>query len=478
MSCPTLIRVLALVFAVCAACARAPELPPPPRNLLLISIDTLRADALGVYGSTSGASPALDRYAARSVVFEQAWSPSCKTAPAHAAMLTGLPPRVNGIDNFDTDFAHELPARSVTLAETLRARGFRTAGITAGGNVKAGLGFARGFETFDDQGSTPLQTKLDGLAKWIRARAKGERWFAFFHTYRVHDPYFAPPELIARFCDPGYRGRLIGERQKLVTAIARGADLAPNEPPGARDVEVNYWRRFDEHDPADQAYLRGLYQACVADLDRQLFALLEQLEREGALDDTLVLLTSDHGEEFGEHGMQRHDQLWRESLHVPLIVHLPSDACAGQRVTAAVSLIDIVPSLLELLDVGDTSPLRLGKSWAGWLLNPELRHSRPVLSEHRSRGNGPLDLWTLRAQGQLLHQDRDGLKRCDLGSDPAERAPQQVLAPSDSGPTAVLSADCAREQAALDGVRAAYSSGSPAELDAKTIEELKALGYL
>jgi arylsulfatase A-like enzyme len=477
MPCPARILWLALVFAACAACARTPE-PPPARNLLLISIDTLRADALGVYGSTAGASPDLDRYAARSVVFEQAWSPSCKTAPAHAAMLTGLPPRVNGIDNFDTDFAHELPARSVTLAETLRARGFRTAGITAGGNVKAALGFGRGFETFDDQGGTPLPTKLGGLAKWIRARTKGERWFAFFHTYRVHDPYFAPPELTARFCDPRYRGRIIGERQELVAAIASGADLAPNEPPGARDVEINYWRRVDEHDPADQAYLRALYQACIADLDRQLFALLEQLEREGALDDTLVVLTSDHGEEFGEHGMQRHDQLWRELLHVPLIVHLPRDACAGQRIAAAVRHIDLVPSLLELLDVGDTSPLRLGQSWAEWLLDPGLRHSRPVLSEHRSRVNGPLDLWSLRDQGRLLHQDRDGLKSCDLGLDPEERAPQRVLAPSIRGPDGALSAECAREQAALDGLRATYSSGSAAELDAKTIEELKELGYL
>jgi arylsulfatase A-like enzyme len=393
-------------------------------------------------------------------------------------MLTGLPPRVNGIDNFDTDFAHELPARSVTLAETLRARGFRTAGITAGGNVKAGLGFGRGFETFDDQGGTPLPTKLSSLGKWIRERSKGERWFAFFHTYRVHDPYFAPPELSARFCAPGYRGRIIGERQKLHAAIASGADLAPNEPPGPRDLEANYWRRVDVHDPADQAQLRALYQACVADVDRQLFELLEQLEREGALDDTLVVLTSDHGEEFGEHGMQRHDQLWREVLHVPLIVHLPRNECAGERIAAAVRHIDLTPSLLELLDVGDTSPLRLGQSWAEWLRDPKLRSSRPVLSEHRSRVDGPLDLWSLRDRGRLLHQDRDGLKSCDLALDPEERAPQRALAAPSGGPDALLSSDVAREHAVLDGLRAAYASGSAAELDAKTIEELQALGYL
>ncbi|MEO0652352.1 MAG: sulfatase, partial [Planctomycetota bacterium] len=291
--------------------------PEPPRNLLLLSIDTLRADALGSHGSERGASPFLDRWAERGVRFASAWSQSPKTAPSHMTLLTGLAPRVHGVGNFETAGSASLGPRATTLAEVLSAEGFATGGFTDGGNARGSLGFNRGFEHFVSSKPKTWESRTQQVRTWLTELDGRQPWFLFLHTYAIHDPYFPPPEVAARFVDPGYEGAIIGDRAALEAAM-EVEDLVPGME-GRMRLLGNYWGRVEMESAADMRYLHDLNLAGLADLDRKLERLFGWMEERGLLDDTLVVITSDHGEEFGEHGKLRHDQLWRELTHVPLL---------------------------------------------------------------------------------------------------------------------------------------------------------------
>ena len=442
----------------------------PAKNLLFISIDTLRADALGSYGNQRGASPQLDAFAQRSVLFEQAWSHSPKTAPSHMSMLTGLPPRAHGVGNLNTAGASVLGEEVPTMAEILAARGFRTAAVTSGGNVKSALGFDRGFEIYQDQGR-PLAQNLPVAERWLGERDADERWFLFFHTYEVHDPYFPAAQDIARFADADYAGDIVGERAELNARIAAGQDLAPNAT-GHDHLLINYWRRADLEDPVDLRHLHDLYLAGLAGADRELGAFLRRLEQRGLLDETLVVITSDHGEEFGEHGRTLHDQLWREVLHVPLIVRLPDDRGAGARIQADVRHMDLLPSVLQLLDVPHPLGSLPGESWAAWVDEPEAARPRPAFAEHRSRREHDLDLWTLRTDGWLLHAGREGTSLHQLDEDPAEVEPLE-----DEAQRARLEELRLHELGRLQELAARFATGEGVVVDAETRAELEALGY-
>ena len=489
------LRLFLLVVALVAStCSRAEDELPP--NLLFISIDTLRADALGAYGGTWEATPFLDRFAEAGVRFTDAWSHSPKTAPAHMSMFTGLPPRTHGIGNQRSSGNQSLSADITTLAEALRGAGYRTGAVASGGNVKGYLGFERGFEVYDD-GAKNLELKLRDAGAWIRgveAETRGERpWFFFFHTYAVHDPYLPPKKFRERFADPDYAGEIIGDPAELARAVKQD-DRAPWASSHQKAAE-NFWARVDPDSPADLAYLHQLYMASVASLDVQLRRFLAPLERDGLLDNTLIVLTSDHGEEFGEHGGNRHDQLWQELLHVPLIVRLPGDplvppeagaAPLGRTVEGTVRHMDLVPSLVELLGVQGEARFAqeiLGESWAAWIDEPGAAEPRPALGEHRSSLEAPLDMWALRHAGELLvlPAPDDHVRYVDRRTNPAELAPDGGWPgePAEGRPgTEVLFDLWARELARFQKAAAEYGVGAGIELDAETKAELEGLGYL
>jgi arylsulfatase A-like enzyme len=295
----------------------APATAPPPRNLLLISLDTLRADHLGTHGYGRPTTPAIDaEIAARGTVFERAFATSPWTFPSHAAMLTGLyscterfvPP---GRDP-QAGVIATLPADAHTLAEAARLYGFTTAAFTEDGWISAEMGFARGFGTMVENRafphlSEPLgqveRTMHDALA-WIR-KHRDVPWFVFVHTYQVHNPYTPPPGYLAR------------------VAPEHGADRAEADR-AAYDAEIRY-------------------------TDDVLGRFLAGLEAAGAAD-ALLALVSDHGEGFNEHGLFMHgNSLYDELLHVPLILRAPGLVPAGQRIGSDVGLIDVMPTLLDLL---------------------------------------------------------------------------------------------------------------------------------
>ncbi|KAB2958230.1 MAG: sulfatase-like hydrolase/transferase, partial [Thermoanaerobaculia bacterium] len=189
--------VPALALAACAGRPPAPPEAPAPRGVVLISIDALRADALGVYGSARPTSPFLDGLARRATVFENAFCQIPSTLPSHLSMLTGLYPTQHGVMPPSDVLSTAIP----TLPEMLRAAGVRTFGHSEGGYVQGGYGFARGFEEWSDTAyaaDTDVERTFGRGLESLSRVARGERFFLFLHTYSVHDPFAPPPGYAAR----------------------------------------------------------------------------------------------------------------------------------------------------------------------------------------------------------------------------------------------------------------------------------------
>ncbi len=380
-------------------------MPPPTRGYVLISLDTLRADRLGAYGYEEETSPFFDRLAAeRGVLFERALAPYPSTLVSHMSMFTGLYPPQHGV----YPPSRVLPATIPTLPERFRAAGFRTQGHTEGGFVARGFGFERGFEVYDDTGYTAdtdiEETFARGLA-FLRALDPEERFFLFLHSYSIHDPYDPPDRFVETFGDGPPRPDSGGERLR---AFNHG------ETEIAGDEVERFSRRYD---------------ASVRYVDGVLEALVDELQALGLLADTTLVVTSDHGEEFLEHGKLGHTQLFPESLAVPLLVVHP-DLESGRRVTDQVGLVDLAPTLL---DVAGLPPLEgaAGRSFAAALTStrrspqgdrlrrtagrPALRGDRgdPVPARPRRRDRGGA-LPTARRGGEGRPGGRLGAERAAL----------------------------------------------------------------
>ena len=351
--------------ALCAlACTRAA--PPDARNLILISIDTLRPGMLGPYGYQRPTSPMLNALAARGVLFETAVSPSPWTLPAHASMLTGLYPKRHGMKSHD----HALGRDTPTLAELLQGHGFLTAAVVNSHNLSARYGMNRGFRDHFyvvEMERRVEPTEVERIAlEWLETE-RSERFFLFLHYYEVHSDYRALPPYRREFVRP--RSALADGSTHQLRQFRRG-ELSLGEPDAER--------------------LRDLYAAGIRQLDDGIARLFALLRERSALDDTLLVLTSAPGEEFLEHGGVLHGNThFDEVLRVPLILVGPGIP-AGLRLTPSVSLIDLVPTLVSLLglpaprdvDGVDLSPLLRGESL------PELA-DRSLFSEADRRNPGP-----------------------------------------------------------------------------------------
>jgi len=331
--------VWALLLAV-AACggdpqqgARADFSPPTPPdeqllsdapNVILISIDTLRPDRLGCYGNAAPTSPNLDRWRAQAVLFESAVAPAPSTLPSHATMFTSLLPEHHGaLWSRRTG----VPATIPILTTELRAAGYRAAAFTGGGQIAPEFGLARGFEVYGvDVGGSKFEAAVRAGLDWL-GEESGKPAFLFLHTYEVHHPYTPDAETLARF-DNGYEGPLPPEiSQEIINSINR------------------HERTLTE---SDLAHIVAAYDAEIRSVDEAFGELLAGLDELEILDDTLVVLTSDHGEEFGEHGVVgwHSHTLYDELLRVPLLIRFADGRNAGLTVTNQVRLLDLAPTIL------------------------------------------------------------------------------------------------------------------------------------
>ena len=321
---------LGLALAVAVACTDGPDATPQP-SLILISIDTLRADRLGAYGYERDTSPTLDALAERGVRFESVIAESSWTLPSHMTLFTGLPPTLHGVVSHERKLAASVP----TLTEVLREAGYRTFAFTGGLNVAPNFGFGRGFETYasakQSYGSEETQpidfrTALAQAARRIARLEPGEPFFAFVHTYDVHCPYDPPADYARRF-DSQPPDDHIETRERCGEPHFNEMGLTPGQ---AR-------------------FLSDRYDAGIRYADDLLGSFLERLDSQGVLDHTFVVVVSDHGEEFLEHGKIGHQTLYIECLRIPWIIAGPG--LEPRSVAVPTGLADVMPTLLALLDV-------------------------------------------------------------------------------------------------------------------------------
>jgi arylsulfatase A-like enzyme len=323
------------------ATGRAPE----RWNVLFVSIDTLRADRVGAYGAAGGATPALDAMARAGLVLTDMNANAPYTLPAHATLFSGQFPSVHGVEDRDRGFS---PARSPVLARILAERGWRTQAFAAGGFLTPVFGFAQGFDGFSivdplrhpgsryfeefrreypEQSPADLQARpgLERVRGWLADHA-AEPFFLFLHTYEVHD-YDPPPGPLACAAQ-GCTSTLTDFRELLFPKQV--------EPfPGT---------------PEDRAHLGHLYDAALRHVDAQLGVLFADLARLGIAERTLVVVTSDHGEELFEHGRLQHGKsLNEEILRIPLVLSVPGRAPA--RLETPAMQVDVAPTILSLLGI-------------------------------------------------------------------------------------------------------------------------------
>lgn len=318
-----------LLIQACSPSQQAPKHTSLDYNVILISIDTLRADHLGAYGYPRDTSPHIDAFAADSVQFNTAIAQAPSTLPSHASIFTGLIPVKHG--SFAALQAPISPEVS-TLPEILSDAGFRTMSWNGGGLVGSLFGFGRGFDEYiTDRDNDRFADKVALATEWLDSNPN-EKFFMFLHTYEVHDPYDPDPEYMALF-DGDYSGELPDKIDVSFLAKVNSGKEAVS----AEDVQ----------------HIRNAYDGEIRSMDEAFGKLLAYLKAQGLYDDTLIIFTSDHGEEFGEHGgVGRHFfTLYDELLHVPLIIKMPGLKMAGSVVDEQVRGLDILPTVLDVLAV-------------------------------------------------------------------------------------------------------------------------------
>lgn len=304
------------------------ENPQPKLNVILISMDTLRADHLGCYGYSRDTSPHLDALSKESVLFKQVVAQAPYTVSSHMSMLTSLYPSFHKVNLIRES---TMNPKIETLAERLYNNGYRTWAIVGGGQMSSDYGLSEGFESYTEFTSPhrDVWRKIQETIGFIE-KEKNNNFFIFFHSYKPHAPYNPIPPYDTMF-SPDYSGPVSGSIEQI-------------EDINSGQLEVT---------PEDIQHLIALYDGDIREMDDQIVELFDYLKKEGLDKRTLIVFTSDHGEEFGEHGkvgVHSHT-VYDELLLVPLILHLPEILPKGAVYDTQVQSVDILPTILDLTGI-------------------------------------------------------------------------------------------------------------------------------
>lgn len=406
---------LALLFAALCACNRGSGVQSKGAWVILISIDTLRADRLGAYGSKAGLTPNLDAFAQGAVVFEEAYSHVPLTLPAHASLFTSLLPSHHGVRD---NLGYVLSGKK-TVADAFKARGYRTIGAVSSFVLRRGTGIAEGFDEYDDAIATRTDAALghqqrDGAltAQALLDLVAGSEGpvFAFLHLYEPHTPY-EPPSRHAGHASP--------------------------------------------------------YDGEVAYADEIVGRFLESLRAAGRYDDTIIGITADHGEGLNDHGEEEHGiLLYREALHVPLMIRLPNGREGGRRVVTTVRQADIAQTLLDLAAL-PVLPGADGESLLPLMQGAGADRTAYAESFYGRLHMGWSELYAV-TEGRNRYIRAPRPEFYDLSNDPLEK--NNLIA--QRGPLAARMDAWVVERSA----RGAFAQ--PGAVDAQTREKLQSLGYL
>ncbi len=423
-------------------------------DIILVSIDTLRADRLRSLGYDRPATPFLDHLALDGVLFERCISPAPNTPPAHMSLFTSLYPTVHGF----TGNADHLPDRRFTLTEYLREAGYRTFATTDGGYLRARVGFGQGFERFDDQ-RKGIAASVPQALGWIDHELRDQAYFIFLHCYDVHSPYDPPPPYRDLFTDPDYAG----DFEPTAGALEAIRERMHRDPAAGNGLS-----------PADVKYIGDRYDGGVRYADEWIGELVRGLQERGLLAHTWLIVTSDHGEEFTEHGSVLHEKLYHTVTRVPLVVRPPGGPGSVHRVPEIVELTDVLPTLLDIAGARPADRVQ-GKSLLGLINGYAPGWKNRAYSE--LPWNGRRRALTTDRYHILTSLDDGEVEVYDYVRDRLEQRPlpEQDWPPEIPGELARLR-DWSRQQqeiAVEDGSPPVAAAPEPAQ-----DRELRALGYI
>jgi arylsulfatase A-like enzyme len=349
-------------LALAAACGPGPGPRPGSQapSVVLICLDTVRADRLTPYGHTRDTTPFLEALASRAVVFERASAASGWTKPSVPSFLTGTYPCEHGVyEGSSKDVSGSttdlLPEASFTLAEAFQQAGYRTGAFLYNGQLREGVGFEQGFDTYHEERWDAEQLRWQGL-DWLDEAQDDRPFFLYLHFLDAHWPYPVPEAYATRYAPLESVAPFYGkDSRELVDEINSGRAITAEE----------------------RAGVEALYDGALSYLDDQLARLWRGLEVRGLDENTIFCVIADHGEEFGEHGRVGHGHgLWEGLLHVPWILRVPGRPAA--RVKTPVSLVDLFPTLVTAAGL----PTPDGLAGLDRLARPD--ELRPVFAEHKS----------------------------------------------------------------------------------------------
>ena len=451
--------VLAAALLALAACSRDDARATRdvrPSSILLVTIDTLRADHVHAYGYPRATTPNLDRLAAEGVLFETAYAPSSATGPSHATLFTARQPIGHGVVQNGIPLDASIP----TLASLLAAAGYRTAAFVSSYPVSSAFGFANGFAHYDDSfdagGGTMVSRRweraggsdaaldrratatVERVEEWLAKTSDGTPTFLWVHLFDPHAPYVPPPPYDTAFTTPGA---------------------------GHREAEID---RYDGE---------------IRYTDEQLGRLVAAFERTAGSRRGLVVVTSDHGEGLWDHGYPGHNRdVWEEEVRVPLVLRWQDGVPGGRRVSEPVHLIDVLPTLLAAAGTGAPPAGTAGTNLLAVLrgeqeLSPEraIHLTRPYFGERGRRRRLQQKGWGFGIRRgdwkAIVARDEGRLDLFDLARDPDER---RDLAPDDPTRADALAAEVEAWREAQVAARGGTLPPVPRDVRRK----LRALGYV
>ena len=438
-------RGAALILAACftAACG------PPPRDtpflgtgpVLIFDIDTLRADHLGCYGYDRETSPRIDALANEGYRFEWAFSQAPKTSLSQGSIFTGLYPSTHGL----IEDGEHLSESLTTLAEAFSASGYRTAAFVDGGYMQAKYGFDQGFETYEVHHRTGLETLGPRVIEWLSEHEQ-ETFLLLVHTYDVHHPFEAP--------EP-YHSMFLADIERTLDAVRAQAVFDGVE--GSREIPLS---------PYDLAHSQALYDGGIRFADDWIGRILDVVWRLGLDRRATIVLLSDHGEAFQEHGLRGHSRLYAPVTRIPLVIRPPGGR-EGKVLPDVVQSIDVMPTLLDGAGI-DLPPGLQGRSLIPLLRGESLR-PRPAFAEapwfHQSA--------VAFGEHQLVLSEDQGRELFEFRRDPLELHDISAQRPQDVDE---LGAIGKRWRKAVE--RRGRPDIVPSPLDEKTLDDLRALGYI
>lgn len=422
-----------------------PENTPP--NVILVSIDTLRADHLGCYNYPKNTTPNIDSFTDDCIVFTKCFAQCSSTLSSHSSMLTSLIPSHHGASFYRKD---PLPKKIVTMAERLKKNGYKTASFNDGGQIDPKFGLNQGFNTYKSNKNKYDRYSFLNIVKqgimWLEKNSN-EKFFLFLHTYETHSP-FTPKESYLKLMEIDYAGDLPKNTTKSIIRRINSGKLEITE--------------------ADRLHILNTYDAEIRSVDDSFQYFLDYLKRMKLYDNSIIIFTSDHGEEFNEHGiMATHSHtLFNELLYVPLIIKLGRSEYSSTKIHEMVRSVDILPTVLDILNLDSRSQMD-GVSLLPMIKKSPKKYELFAISERDMKETLKPECWSIIEGRWKLYNST----LYDLETDPFE-----TIDVSDENME--IKARLRRGALRYMQQRRVLGKRAKVKLDKESIEKLKALGYI